>query len=231
MTRAKRNAIESAGATVIVRYGVSEVGILGYGCATPAGSDDLHFLSDNLALIRYPPPVGPDGIPVEGLLVTSLLPESPKVLLNVETGDSAEVTERPCRCPLGRAGLTTHLAKIRSFEKLTGEGMTFAGTSLTRVLDEVLPARFGGQPTDYQLVEAEDDTGVTRLELRVDPSVGPIDEDKVRETFFTYLDASPGLRFMGEIWKQAEILEVRRVPPLSTRMGKILPFHLVKKGP
>lgn len=228
LTQAKRKAIESAGATVLVRYAVTEAGILGYGCANPTDSDDLHFLDDDLALIRYPRPVGPDRIPVEGLLITSLLPESPKVLLNVETGDYAEVTNRDCGCPLGRAGLTTHLVGVRSFEKLTGEGMTFVGTRLIRVLEEVLPARFGGRPTDYQLVEFEDETGTTRLELRVDPAVGPVDDARVVETFFAYLDERPGMRPMGEIWKQAGILEVRRVAPLSTRMGKLLPFHLVK---
>jgi hypothetical protein len=32
---------------------------------------------------------------------------------------------------------------------------------------------------------------------------------------------------MAEIWKQAEIVRVRRSAPLPTAMGKILPFHLV----
>lgn len=36
------------------------------------------------------------------------------------------------------------------------------------------------------------------------------------------------MRPMAEIWKQAEIVRLRRSPPLPTRMGKVLPFHLVK---
>lgn len=106
--------------------------------------------------------------------------------------------------------------------------MTFVGTRLIRVLEEVLPSRFGGRPTDYQLVEREEESGLTRLELRVDPSIGPLDESRLIETLFAHLDARPGLRSMVEIWKQAEILTVRREPPVATGMGKVLPFHLVR---
>jgi hypothetical protein len=37
--------------------------------------------------------------------------------------------------------------------------MNFLGTDLLRLIDEVLPARFGGAPTDYQFVEREDERG------------------------------------------------------------------------
>ena len=37
--------------------------------------------------------------------------------------------------------------------------MTFLDSDVIRVLEEVLPARFGGGPTDFQLVEQEDDDG------------------------------------------------------------------------
>ena len=48
-----------------------------------------------------------------------------------------------------------HLHTIRSFEKLTAGGMTFVDTDVVRVLEEVLPRRFGGGPIDYQLIEDE----------------------------------------------------------------------------
>ena len=51
-------------------------------------------------------------------------------------------------------GYTTHIHTIRSWEKLTSEGMTFCGHDLIRLIEEVLPARFGGRPTDYQFVES-----------------------------------------------------------------------------
>lgn len=228
LTPAKRRAIEDVGARIVVRYAMTEAGILGYGCAAPQDCDDVHVLSDNLAVILHSRPVGSEGVTVPGLLVTSLLPESPKMLFNVETGDYAELSERACGCALGRAGLHTHLAGIRSFEKLTGEGMTFVGTGVLRILEEILPTRFGGRPSDYQLLEVEDASGITHLELRADPSVGPLDESRVRDVFLAALEDDRRVRPMTEIWKQAQIVQLRRLAPLPTRMGKILPFHLVK---
>jgi hypothetical protein len=228
LTPAKRRAIESVGAKVVVRYAVTEAGILGYGCAESADCDDVHVLSDNLAVIAAPRLVGREQVPVSGLLVTSLLPQSPRILINVETGDYAELTRRDCRCALGRAGLSTHLSRIRSFEKLTGEGMTFVGTRVLRVLEDVLPASFGGQPSDYQLVEVEDAGGITHLELRVDPALGPLDEARVRAAFLAGLEDDRRVRPMADIWTQADIVRIRRAAPLPTSMGKILPFHLVK---
>jgi hypothetical protein len=35
------------------------------------------------------------------------------------------------------------------------QGMTFLGHDLIRPVEEVLPAQFGGGPTDYQSVEVE----------------------------------------------------------------------------
>lgn len=55
-----------------------------------------------------------------------------------------------------RLGWTLHLHGIRSVEKLTAAGMTFLDSDVIRVLEEVLPGRFGGGPTHYQLVEEED---------------------------------------------------------------------------
>ena len=72
-------------------------------------------------------------------------------------------------------GWTTHLREIRSHEKLTAGGMTFLDTDLIRVLEEVLPARFGGAPTDYQLVEEEAAEGQPRVRLLVHPRIGAVD--------------------------------------------------------
>jgi hypothetical protein len=89
-------------------------------------------------------------------------------------GDQAIVVQRACGCPLEQLGWVTHLHTIRSYEKLTGGGMTFLDTDVIRVLEEELPARFGGTPTDYQLLEEEADDGQPRLQLLVHPRVGPL---------------------------------------------------------
>src|SRR4029434_1027989 len=108
-------------------------------------------------------------------------PLSARVLLNAEMGDYARVEERPCDCELGALGLRTHLSDIRSFEKLTGEGMTVVRTNLLPLLEHALPARFGGSSLDYQLVEVEGADSATRLVLRVHPSIGPLVEGEVRD--------------------------------------------------
>jgi hypothetical protein len=49
----------------------------------------------------------------------------------------------------GRGGWTRHLHTVRSFEKLTVGGMNLLDLDLIGILDEMLPARFGGGPTHY----------------------------------------------------------------------------------
>ena len=91
-------------------------------------------------------------LPPRALLLSSLRASSPLVLLNVSLGDQAFVERRHCGCPLESMGWDLHLHTIRSFEKLTAGGMTFLGSDVIRVMEDVLPGRFGGGPADYQLV-------------------------------------------------------------------------------
>ena len=114
-------------------------------------------------------------------LVTSLRRSASLLCLNVALGDRGDLSERRCGCPLERVGWRRHLSGIRSYEKLTGGGVTFYGTEVIRILEHVLPAEFGGAPTDYQLVEEEHETGSPLLTLRVHPSIGTIDEARLTE--------------------------------------------------
>ena len=70
-------------------------------------------------------------------------------------------------------GWTRHLRDVRSFEKLTSAGMTFLDVDVIRILDETLPARFGGVPGQYQLVEEERPDGRPRVRLLVHPGRRP----------------------------------------------------------
>jgi hypothetical protein len=212
-----------------VRYAFTEAGIIGYGCGAPRGSDDMHFFSDSYALIGRQRTVGDGGPTVNAFVYTSLLPSAPKILLNVESGDSGILEDRRCGCVLDAAGVRHHMAQIRSFEKLSGEGMTFIQTDLLRVLEEVLPARFGGTSADYQVLEQEGERGILRLLLIVSPAVGPVDGDAVRRAFLAGLGADGTFdRFSATVWERAGTVEVRRQWPVATKAGKILPFHLVQ---
>ena len=228
-TDAKRVTVAAAGARAVVRYAFTEAGIIGFACGTPRASDDLHFYENAYAMIQRSRAVGPAGPVVEALLFTSLLPAAPKVLLNVESGDSARITRRECACALGAAGLTTHLDSIRSFEKLSGEGMTFIQLDLLGVLEEVLPARFGGDGADYQVVEEEDQDGILRLSLIVSPRVGAVDSEVVRTAFLDALARQPGALGGVKLWRHAETVRVVRRFPVPTAAGKILPFHVAPR--
>lgn len=229
-TEAKQRAIAAAGASALVRFAVTEVGILGYRCARARGSDDLHFLGDGHAVVQHFRTVGDQGPSVRAFLFTSLLASAPKTLLNVETGDCGEIAQRECECALGALGLTTHLGLIRSFEKLSGEGTTFVHTDLLRVLEQVLPARFGGTGDDYQVVETEGRGGILGLELIVSPRVGSVDAEEVRGAFLAALGDGSLDRLRAEVWRHAGTVTVTRRWPLATRAGKILPFHLLRAG-
>ncbi len=227
-TEAKRRLTAAVGARTLVRYAFTEGGVVGYGCADPREADDLHLLANALALVGRSRAVGDSDVRVDAFLVTSLLADAPKVLLNVEPGDYGRVERRPCACPLGAAGLTTHLASVRSFEKLSSEGMTFVRSDLLRVLEEVLPQRFGGTSADYQVVEAENRNGISQVSLIVSPAIGRIDEDAAREALLGELERDGGQERV-RTWRRAGTVRVARQWPIATKAGKILPFHLVRE--
>ena len=135
--------------------------------------------------------------------------------------------KRACGCALQTLGWDTHLHTIRSYEKLTGGGMTFFDTDVIRVLEEVLPARFGGVPTDYQLLEEEADNGRPRLRLLVHPRLGPLNADAITECFLTAIGSTSMVeQMMSSLWRDAKVLYVDRRIPQSTGAGKILHLHV-----
>ncbi len=226
ITEAKVAVVRAVGAQVWARYGAVECGGIGYGCIASAHTDEVHVLHDGVALIQAGVDGDVRGFPADALLVSSLRPMAPIVLLNVSLGDRATLEHRPCGCPLERLGWTTHLHTVRSYEKLTAGGMTFLDADVIRVLETVLPSRFGGAPTDYQLVEDEASDGEPRLCLFVRPTVGPLDAHAVAAAFIDAIgQESQGARLMAAQWRQAGILRVDQRPPLTTPSGKILHLH------
>jgi hypothetical protein len=225
ITAARVAAVRRAGATAIPRFGTIETGPIGYACLAPKAPDDVHLLHDLHALVQVEPGPGPNaGLPPGALLITSLSRSAPFVMMNVSMGDDAVIERRSCGCPMESHGWAIHLHTIRSFEKLTGTGTTFLDVDAIRVLEEALPARFGGMPTDYQLVEEEDADGRARLCLVVHPRLGPLGESEIIEAFLTGLAAGPR-DIRAQLWREASLLRVERRPPVPTASGKIL--HLV----
>ena len=226
LTPARLDAIKRSGAVAVPRYAIVEFGSVGLGCLNPDAVDDNHLVHDLVTAIQ-PGPDATDGpLPPRALLFTSMSTTAPLVVLNVSMGDEAVLGQRSCGCGMERLGWTTHLHTIRSFEKLTAAGVTLQDTDIVRVLDEVLPARFGGVPTDYQLVEAESEPGRPRLRLLVHPRLGPIDETEVAEAFLRAIGLGRGSEpVFVLLLREADALVVERRPPLATQAGKILHLH------
>jgi hypothetical protein len=230
-TPAKVRRITESGARFVPTYYFTEVGAAGWGCAQPMDINDLHLFKDSLALIQYPRRVPGSDISVDAFHFTSLLPTAPKMMLNVESDDYGTIETRSCGCPLEGYGFTQHLRHVKSFRKLTGEGVTLVGSEMVHVLEGVLPARFGGSPLDYQLLEEEDEQGFTRLNLLISPRVEIDDEEKVIETMLEALghgsDAADQAR---ALWRQAGSLRVKRAEPVWTSRGKLMPLRLARES-
>jgi hypothetical protein len=229
LTPAKIQGIEQSGARYFPTYGLSETGRLGMGCGHPTALDDVHLLTDAFGIITHPYTIPGTETTVPALNITSLLPTAPKICLNVEIDDYGVVEQRSCGCSLEAYGFSTHLHHIRSYRKLTGEGVTLIGSDMLTILEDLLPARFGGSPLDYQLLEEEDQDGFTRLSLLVHPSIRLDSETAVIETVLTALQQQNAAADSArDVWSQARALRVKRMAPIWTARGKLLPLHLLK---
>ena len=229
VTPGKVDGIRASGATYFTTYGFSEAGRIARGCCSPVSSNDLHLLTDMCAVISYRRDL-PGGVTVPAFNVTTLLPCLPKILLNAESDDYGILEERSCGCPLEELGYTTHVREIRSFRKLTGEGVTMLGSDLLHILEDVLPQRFGGSALDYQLIEEEDEQGFTHVTLAISPGIPIPDESAVIAVILAAMGKqSVAGGGASERWSQSGNLRVKRIRPMLTARGKLLPLYLPKR--
>jgi hypothetical protein len=227
VTEARHRVVREAGADPFPLYAVTGSGPIGQGCLAPSYPDEVHVLHDLHALIQPGLAGATDLFRPRALLVSTFSPAAPFILINVAHGDEAALSDRRCGCPFEALGWTRHAHTIRSYEKLTAAGMTFSDVDVTRVLDEILPARFGGTPTDYQLVEDASDDGEPRLRLLVAPAVRVSDLAAVAEAFLTGIGNGAGAeRIMADVWRQSGVLQVELREPVAGPSGKIWHVHL-----
>lgn len=228
-TPAKARVMADSGSRAVCHYTMSEIGRVGLACAAPRDLDEVHLLTDKLAVIQRDRPVGTSGVTVRALYLTTVGLSTPTVMVNVETGDHGVLEERACGCLLHVSGYTIHRRRIRSYGKLTSEGMTFLEGDLISLVEEVLPARFGGSPTHYQFVE-EEEGGLARMSVVVSPQVGSVDDAEVVSTVLDFLASRPGAQRMVERWRAGQTLRVVRREPYRTGTAKILPLHILPPG-
>jgi hypothetical protein len=227
-TESKREAIEAIGAAGIPRYAYGGSVNIGYGCANPLFTDEVHVNQHLLALCANPRPLNETSSGINPLLCTTLDPAFPRLLFNVESGDYGCIIRRECGCALEEAGLSLHLHRIRSFEKFTSEGMNYFYGDLYELFERTFPREFGGDPGDYQLIEEEDDTGQTRLTLIVHPQVKDLDDNRIIAVLRAELSKrSRGDRFMTDVWTRAGTFKLKREVPYASPRGKVLPLHIL----
>ncbi|MBN1367952.1 MAG: hypothetical protein JW967_08500 [Dehalococcoidales bacterium] len=232
LTEAKHRQITASGATVSTRYTMAESGgtHIGCGCSYSNPIDDVHHFFDTSAIIQNPKTIVLNNteITVNAFLCTTILPTVPRIFINYESDDYGIMENHPCDCIFGQLGFNTHIHHVRSYAKLTGVGMTVINTDLVRILEEVLPQKYGGSAADYQLLEEEDAEGRTHLNLLISPSVGTIKEDDVVSTVLEELRRIPqGGRLAAGVWEQDNTLTVKRMSPISNS-GKVLTLQLTK---
>jgi hypothetical protein len=148
-------------------------------------------------------------------------------MLNYEADDCGFVEERDCGCALGELGYSTHLRAVRSYGKLVGEGVTLIGNELLGMLEHVLPARLGGSSLDYQLMERENEQGLTRLYLLISPDVEIEDEQAVVRMLQQALrESSAAADAARSVWQQADTIQIKRQVPVTTERGKWMPLYI-----
>lgn len=241
-TPAKYAEVVESGASMSPRYATAELGTVGLGCGDPAEVGDVHLAHDMTAMIQADAPADADvraGIRAgdtddadDGgvFYFTSLDAAGPKVMVNVELGDCGVAVKRRCGCLFGEAGFDTHLLRVRSISRVTCEGMTVPVSQLAAIVDDVLRPRYGGSALDYQWVEVEDAAAFSRVRLRVDARLGPLDEGRIVSDVLGALRRfNPSSRIVAGVWRGAGTLEVVRESPRPTGRGKVLIF--VREGP
>jgi phenylacetate-coenzyme A ligase PaaK-like adenylate-forming protein len=228
VSAAKAETVHRAGAEIYASYGARELGILLYSCPHYEGVNTVHCSRDAVAAIAHQRTASWSGGEVSSLMLTPLLPSSPFFVINLELGDHGRIEKAGCTCRFSRMGLDTVISEIYSYTKLAGHGATLFGADIVRIVEEALPAHFGGGPTDYQLVEQE--AGIqTRFVLRVNPRIGRVPADQVRDYFLEQVGKLYAGTFYVWLWNNADAVSVAVEPPVAGATGKILP--LIVLGP
>lgn len=230
LTPAKRASIERTGSEVFSLYVIVEFGLVGFACRRLREENGVHVTRDSVAVIGRRRRAPLSGTEVNSLLLTTLLPFAPLVLINTEMDDAGILDDGRCDCPLAAFGYHQRILRLYSYGKLTGSGTTLEGGDLLRILEEVLPARFGGTPVDYQLVEREGPRQ-TDIELRVNPRLAGLAEATLREFFLAQVRSLWGGSLTRREWTHTGAFRVVLAEPLTTKSGKVLPLHLLSEGP
>ncbi len=229
LTDAKRGTMESAGIEPYATYGVSEFGSIGLPCRSMHSRNCVHVLREAVALTTRRHEQAGAACGVDSICATALLPFGPRVFINVEIGDTGVIERCTCDCSLRRLGLDVQIRDMAAIGKVTAQGMTIAAGDLVNVLEEVLPARFGGRPGDYQLIETEGGSQ-TEMVLRIRPGVASAPPEDVLKAFLAETGRLYGGSLSVRSWSHSNGIRAELAEPVLAGTGKFRAIRLLGSG-
>jgi hypothetical protein len=228
VTAGKLATIRASGMRALSAYAFVPEGTMAISCPE-LGDEEYHVWDQDQAVVTRRRDRG-DGTQVDALCWTSLAIEAPRVLVNVENDDFGRLDhDVACGCALGSIGLRTRLADIRGMSKVVAAGISIDGATFDRLCEELLPARLGGGPGDYQFVE-DDAHGATTIQLRIHPRVGDVDEPAALAVVRGAVEADELGVLASSVWGEHGHVRVVRTEPVVTRAGKQLAYERLGAG-
>lgn len=225
LSDAKREVIESTGSRVYPQYHSAEFGTFGYSCRHMRDGNRVHLFQESLMVVSRPR----EEPGQNALFVSSLMPISPRILINVEVDDSAVIEPVNCDCEFSRLGFNLQLRDICSYGKITAQGITIEAADLLHLVESELPARFGGAPGDYQLAELEG-RAQTEMVLRISPRTGVQSPAAVREFFLAEANRLHGGHLSVRMWKFTGGMRAVIEEPEIGLNGKVHPLRFRGTG-
>jgi hypothetical protein len=215
LTDARSAFVESAGGKAYPRYSAADAGLIAAACPFRETTDDMHVYSDRFAVLTERE--GERGT----LFLTTISPNTGRVLLNVDIGDVGVLREAPCSCALGEVGLSTRIWEVRSLTKVTAEGTAILLSDVEDVVGELV-MEHGGSPLDYQISEVLE--GATaHVKIVLDPAVKVDDGTFVPEVLARLARRVRGGGVAGALWEQGGTFRLVRGVPQMTRAAKLHP--------
>jgi phenylacetate-coenzyme A ligase PaaK-like adenylate-forming protein len=226
LTEAKRRVIESSGMTVYSSYGTTDFGGIGMPCAQMTEGNCGHVMKHAIALVSRKQETAWTDTAVNSLYATSLLPQSARIFINAEIGDTGVIESATCDCLFSKLGFDLQVRDIAAISKVTAQGVTIEISELVPLLEEALPARFGGHPGDYQLCETEAGSQ-TELVLRISPGVSKASAEEILTHFLGEVKCVYGGSLSVVSWLHSSGIRAEVAPPILAATGKFRAVRLL----
>jgi hypothetical protein len=226
LTDAKRQLIESAGIKVYSSYATTDFGGIGMPCSQMSTMNCGHVMKHAIALVSRTQKSAWNDTHVNSLYATSLLPIASRIFINAEIGDTGIIEKATCDCSFSKLGFDLQVRDVAAIRMVTAQGVTIEITELIPLLEEKLPARFGGHSGDYQLCEAEAGSQ-TEIVLRIRPGVSAAPPNDILKHFLDEVKRVYGGSLSVSSWLHSEGIRAEVVSPVLAATGKFRAVRLL----